>query len=364
MSTGAVGAPAGVAPAQSGGGAPAGGSQSSPGASQGGGDPSPSTVAPTGSQPSSAAPPPARTPVPWKTKHRIGDQEHELEIDVSPFLDSYRRKVKLPKRQGEGHDEVDVPVEEAFKSYERVRSSMARFDEASRLRKEAETMRSEMQEREKRIEAALRDPKKVLALARQTLGEDVFLASITEQIAERIEYEKLSPQERAQRDRMTEAEKRAATRERELAQRAAAIERKEREVREAEERRMSALADVRQQQLIAEWTPKIEAAGLPAKLGDKPNMRIIRMVASTMQDAKRSGIAMTLEEAIGIVREEYEAMVGHSVQARQAAAIQAAQEQPGIAEPMVSQRRAPPQRSGVSFEDFERSLRNDWQRRR
>lgn len=313
---------------------------------------------PTGQQePAAAAPPPARQPVPWKTKHKIGEEEHELELDVSPFLAEYKRKVKLDGR------EFEVPLEEAFKSYERVRSSMSRFDEAAKARKEAEAVKTQMAEREKRIEAALTNPKTALDFVERTLGEDAFLTAITERIRARMEYDALPPEVRQQRDQMTAAERKLMERERQLADRDRQIAEREKAVAAEREQRINAMAQERQKQIIAEWVPALEAAGLPAKLNGQPNQRMIQMLADTMVRAKRSGMPMTLSEGIATVREEYEAMVGYSVQQRQTQAMEAAQAQPGRGENVTPPtQRQPPARKYQTAEEYARELRKTWGR--
>jgi hypothetical protein len=317
---------------------------------------------PTGQQapPNAAAAPPTpkRDPVPWKTKHKIGEEEHELELDASPFLETYKRKVKLDGR------EFEVPVEEAYKSYERVRSSMSRFDEAAKARKEAETIKTTMAEREKRIEAALTNPKTALDFVERTLGEDAFLTAITERIRSRLEYEALPPEVRQQRDQMTAAERKLAERERQIADRDRQVAEREKAIAAEREQRINTLAQERQKQMVAEWTPMLESAGLPAKLNGAPNMRLMRMLADTLRSAKASGMPMTLSEGIASVRDEYEAMVGHSVQQRQSQAMEAAQAQPGRGENVTPPaQRQPPARKYQTADEYARELRKTWERR-
>lgn len=335
---------------------------SAPAASPASSAPASAPSPPTGQQApaeATAAPaPPKRDPVPWKTKHRIGEEEHEIELDVSPFLAEYKRKVKLDGR------EFEVPLEEAFKSYERVRSSMSRFDEAAKARKEAEAIKTQMQQREQALEAALTDPRKILAIAERTLGEDAFMEAITERIRSRLEYEGLPPEQRQQRDQMTAAERKLADREREIAKRDREVAQREAALKAEREQRIDTMAKARQQQMVAEWTPMLEAAGLPAKLNGAPNMRLMRMLAETLTTAKRAGMPMTLADGIASVRDEYEAMVGYSVQQRQAQAMAAAAEQPGRAENVTPPaQRAPARKQYTNAADFERELRKTWTQR-
>lgn len=330
-------------------------------------------------QPSGPQPAPQRAPVPWKTKARIGDAEHEVEIDVDPFLRDYKRKVTFDGR------EVELGLDDAYRLHGLEQASFRRFREAGDAKKAAEREVGEMRGKIERLGAALGDPQRVVPMMRKTLaekyiptiaaelrsavedGDPAALQALTEIVTERVTYEKMAPDQRsvfdATRTRSREAERRAAeldARDRQIAAREKAIkERAERET-EAESQRI-------QQQRIAEWVPKIEAAGLPAMTkgpdGQQvPNRRVIAWVADALVNAREAGHPITLERAIELAREEYEAMVGPALtrsRQQQSAAIDA---QPGRGDaPNVEARPLPAAQPGSS-EAYLRELRRSWNR--
>lgn len=321
------------------------------------------TATPSETTPGAAAPPPAaRVPVPWKTKAKVNDEEHEVEIDVDPFLQSYRRKVKV---DGE---ELEVDIDTLAKGHERVRSSMKRFDEAAKLKKQVDADKAKLDGQVKALETALGDPKRVLAIARKTLGEDKFLEEIVGIVAERMEYEKLPPAERKLRDAQSDGERKAAEREKAIADREKALEERERREKAAKEERVGKLAEASKTKLIEKWTPALEAAGLPATIPGKdgkapvPNMRIISMLAGVMNRAREAGAPLRLEDAVEAVREEYDQLVGPAVERRRKAELDAIQEQPGRGERAPEAERAgPPRRRNteepMSTSEYLRSLR-------
>lgn len=317
---------------------------------------------------------PVREPVPWKTKARIGEDEHEVELDVSPFLAEYKRKLKL---DGE---EVEVGLEDAFKSYERAKPSFKRFEEAAQMRRDAEAERTRLKQQVEAIEGHLTDPARapqvmrkalgakytsaVLADLRQSIanGDHEAVEGIAEIVRERLEYEKLPPEQRQQRDAMTAAERRAAEREAQLVQREREIARREAETKAAHEKRVEEMAQQRRKELVAEWTPALEKAGLPT------HPRIMGMLAQTLRHAKDNAIPLTLEGAVTQVREEYEALVGHAVQQRQQATMEAVQQQPGRGEPAAPSAAPRVRQPNGQFakpetaEDFAKRLRQSWMR--
>ena len=327
-----------------------------------------------GSAPSSAPETPSTThePVRWKTKAQINEQEHELELDVSPFLAEYKRKLKL---DGE---EVEVGIEDAFKSYERAKPSFKRFEEAAQMRREVETREARLKQQVETLETHLTDPARAPVIMRKTLGAaytGAVLSDLRQAVAsgdretiegladivrERLEYEKLPPEMRQQRDQMTASERRAAEREATLAAREEEIARRENETKAAYERRVNEMAAERQKQLVAEWTPILEKAGLPV------HPRVMGMLAQTLRYAKQNQIPLTLQDAVSQVREEYDALVGPALQQRQQATLDAVQQQPGRAEPAAPTNT--PRRSDGRFsapetaEQFARRLRQSWQR--
>ena len=363
-------APAAAAPAA----APASPAPSS------GGSPPPAASASAPAAPSGLqAPPPAveRTPVPWKTKAKIGDAEHEVDLDVSPFLETYKRKVKL---DGE---EVEIGLDDAYKSTERAKASFKRFEEAAKERKAVDAERAQLTQQIERIERRLSSPDHAPAVMRQALGAKYTsavvadlrravqggdrdaLEAMADVVAERLEYERLPPEQRQQRDAMTAAEMRAAQREQQAAQREREIDGRERAMKASEERRIDAMAQVRQRELVAEWTPALERAGLPA------TPRVMREVARVISDARANKIPKTLADAISEVAEDLAGLTQHAAQRQQAAVTQAVAQQPGAVPPQAPTTAPKPrdpsgrfQGDAMTAEQFARDLRSSWGKKR
>jgi hypothetical protein len=311
--------------------------------------PTSNAPAPPSGMQAEGAPPEAPKPrFPWKTKARVGEAEHELELDLA----EYRHRVKV---DGE---ELEVPFEDLGKSYERVRASMKRFDEASKLKREAEQREQALGEKMQRLEQTLSNPQSAARVLKKVLGEEGFYSMLADELAQRVEYEKLPPQERQAYDQRSQ-------REQQIAQRESALARREAEAKRLEEQRVGRLAQERQQQLVAEWVPALEAAGLPAKINGQPNGRMIAMLAETLRTARANKVPLTLREAVGMVREEYDALVSHAQQQRQQQTVAALEAQPGRMDPAAptTPAAAPRQRQQrMSAADFQRELNKTWQR--
>lgn len=310
-------------------------------------------------------PPPAeRQPVPWKTKARVGDAEHELELDVSPFLESYKRKLKL---DGE---EVEVSLEDAFKGYERAKPSYKRFEEAAQMRREVEAERAKLKQQIETIEGHLADPVRAVPIMQQALGPKYVSAvlgdlrqrvnagdaeainGLVDIVEERQAYLQLSPEDRARRDRMTEAERRAAEREAAIAAREREIAERDRRAREAEERRIEQIKHERIQALTAEIVPQLDALGVPVKLDDgNVDYTWVQEVGRIMRHAQENQIPKTLSEAVREVGERYKRMVSHALQRQQQSQMQAIQEQPGRAAPSAP--KDPPRAANGRFQSRE-----------
>lgn len=327
--------------------------------------PAPSSQPGTAPGAAPAAPPP-RAPTLWKTKHKIGDVEHELEIDVNPYLDGYKRKVKI----GDG-EEVEVGLDEAYKGHERVRASMKRFEEAKKLKGEFEQKLETIRERDKRIEANLENPAKTIPFLLRRWGEEKFLEAVVPIVKRRFEYEQLSPDQRRERDQMSAAERAAYERDRKIVERERALADRERAFKAENEKRVAAQAQEREAKLLAEWVPALERGGVPAKLVDPkdpsktiPNRRAIAMLADVLTDARANKVSMTLAEAVEVVRDEWDAIVGTATKARADAAAAAAAQQPGRTPPAQPTPPPRPQRKPgpVSLEQIERDRRNGYGR--
>lgn len=281
---------------------------------------------------------------PWKTK--IGEQEHEID------LAEYRHRVKI-----DGQD-YELGLDELAKNQERLRSSMKRYDEASRLKKDAEAAVAKIEQEKRSIVAQLKDPAQALGLLRRALGVDRFNDAVIGEYRRLKAYAEMPDEERAVYDRHSQ-------REDQLQRQRYDLERREQAIKAAEDARMQRLETERARALIAEWVPALERAGLPVKVNGQINERFTRMLAVEIKKARDNKVPMTLEEAVNLVREDYENMVGYEVQRRQAAAVAQLEAQPGRADPDPRTAPAPPRRREqprISAAEFERNLRKTWQR--
>lgn len=297
---------------------------------------------PTGLQQSPDSPPKIQFPF----KAKIGEQEHEID------LAEYRHKVRIDGQ------EYELGLDELAKNQERLRSSMKRYEDASRLKKEAEARAAQVQAREEQLGRALRDPAQAFALLRRTLGEDGLIQAAADLVSKRLEYERLAPEQRQIHDRYSKQEQ-------ELEQRRAELDRRQAEIDRHNKEREDRLTEEHRQRLLAQWVPALESAGLPAKINGEPNMRLVRMLAETLRVARANNVPLTFSEAIGEVKRDFEAMFGFVRQREQAEQIAALESQPGRIPPEVpsTPARAPAQRRPISAEEYARQLRKTWDKR-
>lgn len=299
-----------------------------------------------------------REAVMWK--HRLEDGT-ELEIDIADAIAGHKRKVKV---DGE---EVEVGLDDAFRSFERVRASMKRFDEAAAIKKDAETKIARAEAREAKVRETLSDPTKALPLVKRILGEDLYYRAIAEDVADRVKYERLPPEQRSQVDRQRKAQTEAERVEAQLAARKAELDRREREFSEREGR-------THVDRARAEITAELEHARLPV------TQTTIGLLARVKAQAARAGTKLSPEEAVAEVRSELRSMMSglaadpsalrellgeNGADALRQAELARLQEQPGRRAPGETVRggpKAPPRSGGGggkprSLEAFQEQLR-------
>lgn len=245
---------------------------------------------PTTGPDGAAAPeaPKKREPIIFKRPREDGSVE---EIDIAEAFESYKHRVKVDGQ------EIEVPFKDLEKSYERVRASMKRFEQAAAKDKEVAAREQKMAAREAEIVATLRDPAKALALVKRTLGDELFVRAISQELSERVKYERLTPEQRAEVDRRRKQETQQQRLDRELSERKRMLDEREKKFQAAEDERMRT-------RIRASITEALTAAKLPT------NDHVIGLVASKRAAAMRAGASMTMEEAIGEVRGELRELFG------------------------------------------------------
>lgn len=300
-------APEGAAATGGGGGsaAPAGGASSggaAPAAAPSGGAPPPATGNANAAVPPRQQVPPPSTPQkptrePFKIKHKhklAGDdgaeRELELDLDLSEHLASYKRKVKADGR------ELDVSLDEAFDTYPLNKGAQNRLREAHEIRTQAE---GEMR-RVERVAEMLKSPQEARDLLRRSLGPEKFREMVYEVVAEELAYEKMTPQERTTHDARQKADQDARKRDRDLQQREGALTKREQEHR-------NQTAQRRSEELVKEWTPALEAAGVPQTDAS------IREMATIIGEARRLNYQMSPAEAAREMRTRLDVLLGEVV---------------------------------------------------
>jgi hypothetical protein len=289
-----------------------------------------------------AAPP--RPRFPYKTK--IGEQEHEID------LADYRHKVKIDGQ------EYELSIGDLANNQERLRSSMKRYDEASKIKRDAEALSQRLETEKQTIVRQLKDPEQGLSLLKRALGVERFNEAIVSAVKRLVAYNQMPDDQRAAYDQQTQREEVFARRQSELERREAAI-------KQNEEQQIQRLQAEREKALLAEWIPALERVGLPAKVNGEPHMGIVRMLARKLREARDLKAPMTLEEAARAVREDYEGLVGHEVSRRQELARAQVESQPGRMDPEPPANRPAPRArpaSRMSAAEYERNLRRTWER--
>lgn len=166
--------------------------------------------------------------------------------------------------------EVEVDENELLAGYQMRKASQKRFEEAARLKKEAE----------QKMEYIKKNPAKAL----EDLGFDVEkLAS--DYLLERIEEKELTPEQR----KLKEYEKKLRD-----------YEEKERSIKEAQEREEAArLASKYEEDYSKKIKDALSTSGLPQ------TPYTIKRMAQIMIHALEEGYELSPQDAVGIVREDY-----------------------------------------------------------
>lgn len=292
---------AGSAPTNSApsGGDSSGGSPSSPGSSaptqtpsQGG----PQSGAPNGNTQTQGTPAPAkRDPVLIKhrAKAKIGEQEHEidLDIDIAEHIANSKHKFKA---DGADHE---LTLSELLERAPLAQGAFRRMTEGTNAKKEAEALVQKFQGERAKLVETLRDPKKALGILERTLGRDRLLQAVEAMVADEIATAKLTPEQRAQRDQSTQRERDIEAREQQLKanEEKAAQRKRDDDKREAD----AMIARWRE-----EWPKHLEAVKV------KSTQHTLKLMAGVKSAAKAAGYPISDEQAAKEVAREVQQLIG------------------------------------------------------
>lgn len=192
-------------------------------------------------------------------------EESKPETPVEEPTQKIRRKVKIDD------EELEIDEDELISGYQKAKASTKRFQEAARLKKEAEELASKLQENPFEALKGKMDPKQLRDLTEKWL-------------ISQLEDEQLSPEEKELRDLRKQKEE---------------WERQQEEVKKkAEEEQLS----VKTQQQIERYNKEFVAA--MEKHSIPKSYAAIKRMAYLVKEAAEQGYDMDTETAAEIVNEE------------------------------------------------------------
>jgi hypothetical protein len=200
-----------------------------------------------------------------------GDGETEGQTSQhDPQQELLKQRLKL-KVDGQ---EMELPIEQIVKDYNLKQASMKRFEEAARLRKEAETF----------YETLLTDPK--AALSNPKLAEKGFnLRQLAENVLkEEIEREMLTPEQLEQKAKERELEELKTW--------------KQQQEEQAQQERHAKAKQAAEAKYSTKFQEALEVAKLPK------NPFTLKRMAEYQRQALRTGYDLTASELGDLVREE------------------------------------------------------------
>jgi hypothetical protein len=217
------------------------------------------TAAPATGDAPAATPTPAAPPQTYKVKVN----GKELQVSREEILSAL---------------EAELGPDRALEPYAIKKAAMQKFDEAARMRKQIEAAAEE-----------LKDPKRALALLKRIHGPEKARRIFEEDYAAWLQEQATPPEERARKERETQ------------------LERRERELKEQEEALRTKELNEKTAQARAKYAKDITSALESAKMPKAPH--VVAMVAGKLLDAGRSGITLSVAEAVADVREELSQLV-------------------------------------------------------
>lgn len=239
---------------------------------------------------------PTRAPVLIKHRAQIGDQEHEIELDIAEHLAEHLAAQRF-KFKADGADH-DLSWEEVQQRLPMSQAAWKRMSQAAEATKKAEATVKEAQDWRARVEGTLRNPKTAMPLLEKALGgREQTLRVLEAYVADHLAEQKLTPQQRQQR----EVE---STRQRELDARDRALAEREARIRADDERNAKAEEDQLVQRFTQEWPKALQGEGLPQ------TKQTMRMMARILSEAHAGGYQMTAAEAAREVKAEVQALLG------------------------------------------------------
>lgn len=201
-----------------------------------------------------------------------GGEPQQADPQAAEMAELYKKKVKV---KVDGQD-MELPIEELMKGYSTRQGAMKRFEEAAKIRKQAEGF----------VEQLLTDPKAVLShpkFAEKGFNLRQFAESI---LKEEIEREMLSPEELQQREKDRELEELRAERDK---------GKKTQEQQQYENHKKAA---------EAKFSTKFQEALETAKLPKSPFT--LKRMAEYQRQALRAGYELSAGELGDLVREEFQ----------------------------------------------------------
>jgi len=238
-----------------------------------------------------AQPPAQRQPLIMKHKAKIGDAEHELDVDVGDFVRSMKHKYRA-----DGAD-VEATLDELLEQAPLARGAFRRMSEAAETKRAAEERATQFESRYKRLSDAIRNPEMTVRLLEQGLGRDRMLQLFERELVGELQRSKLPPEQRAALDQQTERERRLDERERQLRE---TEERGKREAAERTKREAEQLTEHYRQT----WPRALEGVGI------KATDYTMRLFASFKQQAKAAGFSATDEQIARAVQTEVRTLLG------------------------------------------------------
>jgi hypothetical protein len=206
-----------------------------------------------------------------------GDDDESDESDEQPTQKAKPKPEPKPEKRKlrvkiDG-EEADVDEEELVRDYQKFRAAEKRFQEASRMRKEADAL----------IDLLRNDP--VKALEHPAIGKN-FKELAEEFLIEQLKREQLTPEQRELMD---------------TKQKLAELERQQEMAKQhAEQERIKQLADHYEQEIQKGIIDALQTSGLP-----KTNVTIKRM-AYYMHRALEQGYEVSPKDVVDLVRKDYQ----------------------------------------------------------
>lgn len=241
--------------------------------------------APTGGAPAPESA--ARAPVMFRPKD--ADREFDISEAIENHLRGYARKVKVDGQ------EVEIPLEDAYKHAGLETASRRRFNEATKLRDEAKRAMEAVD----RAARAIANPERAEVVLSNKWGRQKFDAWIISHAERILAEENLSPADRRALDVRRE-------RERQIEERQAAIDARDAELRRKEEAGKREAHRATRERVEREWPPMLRSLGVPEGF----TRDAMKGMIAEINEAKKLGIGLSEREAASRVAAEIRRKIG------------------------------------------------------